>query len=64
MVSGEKDYFKTNLDTESVQGIWYHHKGDSTATDLVDALVSDLFKEKDSVFQDYFIGSSCNKKLF
>lgn len=46
-VSGGNIHFKMNLDSESVQGIWQCLEGDSAATDVVDALASELLKGKD-----------------
>lgn len=68
-ISGGKAYFKTNLDTEGVQGIWHCHGRDSAATDLVDALVSEIFKGKDlssktTLWVEFAIKSCCLSEYF
>lgn len=47
-----------------MQGIYHHHEGDSAATVSGDALASELLKGKDSVFQNYSMGSNCHKNLW
>ena len=63
LVSGEKAYFKTNLHTEGMCGIWHRHKGDLATTDLVRLLAAELFKGKVCVFQNYLANSNYSKKL-